>query len=159
MGVEGVGAFAAHGFIDEEADALAEIGGAMFGDELQDGVQEFRIVGVGHGGDWCWMRLRHPNRKPAWPALDQFSPRAGQVCRGESSGRARVLSKCPRVLEKCPGMGRKRRSAYQKQEKRGRQKVPTEKAVGTADFADDTDKASGWPRIGLCLMAGGKLGG
>ena len=44
LGLEHSGAFAAHGFIDEEADALAEALVALLGEELQDGVQEIRAV-------------------------------------------------------------------------------------------------------------------
>ena len=63
-GLERVGAFAAQGFIDEAADALAQLGDAVFGEVLQDGVQAIRIGGVGQGMVWCWMCLAHPNRKP-----------------------------------------------------------------------------------------------
>jgi hypothetical protein len=68
-------AFDAHGFIDEEADALGETGVTLLSQELQDVVQEFGIGVVGHVAVWCWMCLRHPNRKPEWPALDQFFAR------------------------------------------------------------------------------------
>ena len=48
LGLEGVGAFQAHGFVDEQAHALGEAFEAFAGEELQDGVQEFRIGLVGH---------------------------------------------------------------------------------------------------------------
>ena len=48
LGLEDGGAFAAHGFIDEEADALAEALVALLSEELQDGVQEIRVGLVGH---------------------------------------------------------------------------------------------------------------
>jgi hypothetical protein len=64
LGLEGVGSFLAHGFIDEPPDAFGETAGAIFSEQLQNGVQEFRIGLVGHvvrdvGSVW-----RHPNRKP-----------------------------------------------------------------------------------------------
>lgn len=48
LGLEGVGAFQAHGFVNEQANALGEAFEAFAGEELQDGVQEFRLGGVGH---------------------------------------------------------------------------------------------------------------
>jgi len=48
LGLEGVGAFEAHGLVDQEADAFGQAVGALFGDELQDVVHEFRIRWVGH---------------------------------------------------------------------------------------------------------------
>ena len=39
LGVEGLGTFLDHGFIDQEPDAFNEAVGAVIGDELQDGVQ------------------------------------------------------------------------------------------------------------------------
>jgi hypothetical protein len=50
LGLQDGGALAAHGFIDEQADAFGEALMALFGEELQDGVQEFRVGGVGHAG-------------------------------------------------------------------------------------------------------------
>ena len=50
-------AFDAHGFIDEQADAFGEAFVAMFGEVLQNGVQEFRIGLAGHFvvlGWMCW---------------------------------------------------------------------------------------------------------
>jgi len=48
LGFEDLGVFQEHGFIAQETDALGEAIGALFSDELQDGVQEFRLVLVGH---------------------------------------------------------------------------------------------------------------
>ena len=39
LGLEHGGALLAHGFIDEEAEAFGEAGGALFSEELQNGVQ------------------------------------------------------------------------------------------------------------------------
>ena len=50
LGLEGLGTLLAHGFIDEQADALGEAAGAFFIEELQNGVQKFRIALVGHFG-------------------------------------------------------------------------------------------------------------
>jgi len=41
--VEGAGAFAEHGLIHEDANALGEAAGALFGEELQDGEQEVMV--------------------------------------------------------------------------------------------------------------------
>ena len=38
----------AHGFIDDQADAVGEAAGAFLVEELQNGVQKFRIALVGH---------------------------------------------------------------------------------------------------------------
>ena len=75
LGLERLGAFLAHGFIDEEADAFGKAAGAFFIEELQNGIQKFRIALVGHFGFELDVFARHPNRKPAWPALDQFFAR------------------------------------------------------------------------------------
>ena len=79
LGLKGLGTFLGHGFIDEEADAFGEAAGAFVVEELQNGVQEFRIALVGHFGVDVGCVLRHLNRKPAWPALDQFFARAGAL--------------------------------------------------------------------------------
>ena len=75
LGLEDVMAFDAHRFVDEDAEPFGEAVVALLSQKLQDVVQEFRIGVVGHVGVWCWMCLRHPNRKPEWPALDQFFAR------------------------------------------------------------------------------------
>ena len=48
LGLESGGALVTHGFIDEEAQAFGEALVALVGQELQDGVQEFRLFLVGH---------------------------------------------------------------------------------------------------------------
>ena len=40
----------AHGFVDQQADAFGQAIGALLGQKLQNGVQEFRIGLVGHWG-------------------------------------------------------------------------------------------------------------
>ena len=75
LGLEHGGAFQAHGFVDEQANALGEAFEAFAGEELQDGVQEFRLRLVGHVWFGVGCVWRHPNRKPFWPALDQFFAR------------------------------------------------------------------------------------
>ena len=47
-GLKGLGAFLAHGFINEQADAFGETAGTIFSEQLQNGVQKFRIALVGH---------------------------------------------------------------------------------------------------------------
>jgi len=64
LGLQGLAALLAHGFVDEQPDAFGEAAGAIFREQLQNGVQEFRMGLVGHvvmvvGSVW-----RHPNRKP-----------------------------------------------------------------------------------------------
>ena len=66
----------AHGFVDEQAQALGEGLVALLGQELQDVVQEIRIGVVGHGWFGVGCVGDTPAAKPAWPAPDQFFPRA-----------------------------------------------------------------------------------
>ena len=57
LSLEHLVAFDAHGFIDEQAYAFGEAFMAMFGEMLQNGVQEFRIGLAGHFvvlGWMCW---------------------------------------------------------------------------------------------------------
>ena len=65
LGLEDGGAFAAHGFIDEDADAFGEAGGALIGEELQHGMEEFRIGLVGHVFVVVGCVCRHPNTRTA----------------------------------------------------------------------------------------------
>ena len=63
---------------------------ALLGQELQDVVQEIRIGVVGHVWFGVGCVCDTPAAKPAWPALDQFFPRAEQDsksdgCRASSS--------------------------------------------------------------------------
>ena len=79
-------AFDAHGFVDEDAEAFGEAGVALLCQELQDIVQEFRISAVGHVWFGVGCVCRHPNRKPLWPALDQFFARgAASPLRGSAA--------------------------------------------------------------------------
>ena len=48
FGSQGGGALTDHGFVDEEADALSEAIGTLFGEQLHDGGQEVRVFWVGH---------------------------------------------------------------------------------------------------------------
>src|ERR1035438_7159005 len=51
LGLESLGAFLAHGFVDQQADAGGQAAaGALLSQELQNGVQEFRIGSVGRHG-------------------------------------------------------------------------------------------------------------
>ena len=61
-------AFEAHGSVDEEAQTFSEAVMAVLSEELQDTVEGFRLVLVGH----VMCVWRHPNKKPTWLALDQF---------------------------------------------------------------------------------------
>ena len=46
---QGGGAPANHGLLDEEADAIGEAVGTLFGERLHDGGQEVRVLWVDHG--------------------------------------------------------------------------------------------------------------
>lgn len=48
LGLERLAALLAHGFIDEQADAFGKTARAFVIEELQNGIQKFRIAGVGH---------------------------------------------------------------------------------------------------------------
>lgn len=48
LGVENLGAFVAHGSIDEQPGALGEAFGAVFVDELQEAIEELRLGLVRH---------------------------------------------------------------------------------------------------------------
>lgn len=59
-------ALATHGLVDEEADAFGKTLVALFSEELQNGIQEFRVGLVGHV--WCCVVgcvSRHPNTRTA----------------------------------------------------------------------------------------------
>ena len=64
LGLQCLTALLAHGFIDEQPDAFSEAAGAIFSEQLQNGVQEFRMGLVGHVGVYVGSVWRHPNRKP-----------------------------------------------------------------------------------------------
>ena len=48
LGLESLSTFLDHGFVDEQTNAFGQAASALFSDELQDGVQEFRLGLVGH---------------------------------------------------------------------------------------------------------------
>ena len=63
-------AFLNHGFVDEQAQALGKTGGALRGEELQNGVQKIRINLVGHvwvfvGCVCCTPTGNHTGQPPA----------------------------------------------------------------------------------------------
>jgi hypothetical protein len=99
LGVEGLGALRAHGLIDEEAEAFGEALGALFRDELQDGVQEIRIGAVGP----VWFEVGcvcdTPTGNPSDPPSTSFS-RTEQLhpsgVRLRSARYARLRSASPR---------------------------------------------------------------
>jgi hypothetical protein len=67
-----VGAFLAHGFINEEAEALGEAAGAGFIQELQNGIQEFRPGGVGHVSFVLEVFCDTPTGNPLGPPSTSF---------------------------------------------------------------------------------------
>ena len=87
FGLEGVGAFAEHGPIDEDANALGEAAGTLFDEALQDGGQEVRLFLVYH----CWVGVevfcRTPQSGPSvvhhWQRFLLFQALRG---RGGASG-------------------------------------------------------------------------
>ena len=68
LGLEHAGALQAHGFIDQQAEAFGKGAGALFREQLQNGVQEFRFGRVGHLILHVVCFCRHPNREPVFPS-------------------------------------------------------------------------------------------
>jgi hypothetical protein len=99
LGLERVRAFLAHGFIDEEADAFGEAAGAFFIEQLQNGIQEFRIAWVGHFGFELDVFRDTPTGNQCGPPSTSFS-RAERLhpsgVRLRSARYARLRSASPR---------------------------------------------------------------
>jgi hypothetical protein len=97
--LERVRAFLAHGFIDKEADAFGEAASPLFIEELQDGVQEFRIALVGHFGFGLDVFVDTPTGNQLGPPSTSFS-RAERLhpsgVRLRSARYARLRSASPR---------------------------------------------------------------
>ena len=62
--VEGAKASAGQGRIDENSHALGKAARSLFGEELQDGGQAFKIFGVHHGSVGVDVFVEHPNNAP-----------------------------------------------------------------------------------------------
>ena len=81
-------ALLAHGFIDEETDTLGEAASAFFIEQLQNGVQEFRIALVGHFGFELDVFRDTPTGNQLGPPSTSFSrtepplPIRGSAARG-----------------------------------------------------------------------------
>jgi hypothetical protein len=99
LGLERLAAFLAHGFIDEEADAFSKAGGAFFIEQLQNGIQEFRIAWVGHFGFELDVFCDTPTGNQLGPPSTSFS-RAERLhpsgVRLRSARYARLRSASPR---------------------------------------------------------------
>ena len=54
LGSEHVGTLSLHGLVDEQAKAFGKAIGAFFIEELQHGLEELRMIEVGHVWFWCW---------------------------------------------------------------------------------------------------------
>ena len=54
-GLERGGAFRAHGLVDEDAEACGKGFGALVGEQLQDGSEEFRMIVAGHVCVRSWV--------------------------------------------------------------------------------------------------------
>ena len=67
QGLEHVGTLGLHGLVDEDAQALGEAVGTFFIEELQHGLEELRMMKVGHVGLWILVFSRHPNPNPCGP--------------------------------------------------------------------------------------------
>jgi len=102
LGLEGLGAFLAHGGIDEQADAFGEAGGALLGQELQNGVQEFRLGLVGHWGLALVVFCDTPTRDHSGPPSTSFS-RAARPC---PSGVRLRSARCARLRSASPRRGK-----------------------------------------------------
>ena len=54
LSVEHMGTLGLHGLVDEQAEAFGKAIGAFFIEELQHGLEELRMIEVGHVWFWCW---------------------------------------------------------------------------------------------------------
>lgn len=89
LGLEDVVAFEAHGFVDEEAQTFGKAVMAVLGEELQDVVEEFRVVVVGHVMGSSWMCLETPQQetnvarpRPVFHQREAASPLWGSAALG-----------------------------------------------------------------------------
>ena len=55
LGLEHGGALRAHGLVDEDAEACGKGFGALVGEQLQDGFEEFRMIVAGHVCVRSWV--------------------------------------------------------------------------------------------------------
>ena len=78
-------AFLEHGFVDEQADAFGQAVGALFSDELQDRVQEFRVVLVGHVMLMLDVFGDTPTRNQCGPPSTSFSRAPLSPLRGSAA--------------------------------------------------------------------------
>jgi hypothetical protein len=125
LGLEGVGTLDAHGLVDEQAEALGQAIRAVFGDELQDGIQEIRLGAVGHVMFNVGCVLRHPNRKPAWPALDQFFARGASLPLRGSAALGSLRSPSLRLTPE--GQGRREGRQFTERLLHRRQRQPSQR--------------------------------
>ena len=88
LGLEDLMTVDAHRFVNEPAEAFGEAGGALFGQELQDVVQEIRIGGVGQGmfyvGCVCDTPTGNQGGPPAtsFPHAERLPPGRGAAALG-----------------------------------------------------------------------------
>ena len=67
LGSEGLGTLTKHGFVKENTKTAEQAFEAGFVELLQDGIQEFRVVLVGHEGFACWCFGRPQQADPRDP--------------------------------------------------------------------------------------------
>ena len=113
LGLEGLRTLLAHGFIDQQADALGEAAGAFFIEELQNGVQKFRIALVGHFGVDVGCVCDTPTGNQFGPPSTSFS-RAGALAPRWGSAALGSLRSPSLRLAPTGGKGGGRQSNLQK---------------------------------------------
>ncbi len=102
QGLERLGTFLAHGFVDEQADTLGEAAGTFFIEQLQNGVQKFRIALVGHLGFELVVLVDTPTGNHRDPPSTSFSraerlhPSGVRLRSARSARYARLRSPSPR---------------------------------------------------------------
>ena len=90
-GLKDGGAFLNHGFVDEQAQAFGKTGGALGGEELQNGVQKIRINLVGH----VWVFVGCVCRTPTGNHTGQPPANFAQAPSGAGCARLASLAFTP----------------------------------------------------------------
>jgi len=94
LSLENVVAFHTHGLVDKNTQSLGQAVRAVLVKYLQNVVQNFRIVLVGHAFLVVGCVCRHPNRRPTWPALHHLFRAACSPC-GDGCARLATLAFAP----------------------------------------------------------------
>ena len=149
LGLEGLGAFLAHGFVDQEADAFGQAAaGALVSQELQNGVQEFRIGSVGRHGFALDVFGDTPTGNHYGPPSTSFGRRQPPFGGGCAPARyARLRSAAP-----AGGLGGRKKSHLQKE-------FYTPDVTSQADAQPYRTRRGGGAGIGLCRRGAVREGG